>query len=257
VDDDGIFSVEISGLISPSSNLVLSCLMANGAESKQHLSIRCDPPGEPDVAGFIADWMVDTVEQHLMRNSKQAERLLHVEAIAAAPSAESRRRLNLLRAMREPEPAPVDLAATRDTRVCLSDAQWTKANVGWGKVARNRYWFNEGQWEGMLLKLNGTVFAKGLYAHAKSEFVFPLGGSWKTLSATIGLRDGAASQGSAVFSVIGDGKEIFRSSILRPGQQESIRLGIAGVQQLELRAEGGEGHNHSAWAIWADPLVER
>lgn len=109
----------------------------------------------------------------------------------------------------------------------------------------------------MLLKLNGQIFDKGLYAHAKSEFIFPLGGKWKTFTATVGLRDGATSQGSAIFTILGDGKEIFRSKILRPGQKESVRLEIQNVQALDLRAEGGEGHNHNSWAIWADPLVEK
>jgi hypothetical protein len=44
---------------------------------------------------------------------------------------------------------------------------------------------------------------------------------------------------------------------MRPGQKESFRVEIPGVQQLELHAEGGEGHTHNAWAIWADPLLEK
>jgi hypothetical protein len=93
----------------------------------------------------------------------------------------------------------------------------------------------------MLLKINGEVFAKGLYAHSNSEFIFPLGGKWRIFSATIGLRDGAADQGSAVFRVVGDNKELFRSNVLRPGQKESLRIEIPGIQQLEFHAEGGEG----------------
>jgi hypothetical protein len=32
---------------------------------------------------------------------------------------------------------------------------------------------------------------------------------------------------------------------------------ISRVKELELRAEGAEGHNHNSWAIWADPIVSR
>jgi hypothetical protein len=193
----------------------------------------------------------------LMRDPAQAEKLLTDDAIAAAPTEESRRRLRLLRAMREPEPEPIDLTTTEAARVFLSDARWSKAEVGWGKVARNRYWFIPGTWQGMLLKLRGEVFAKGLYAHSNSEFIFPLGGKWKAFSATIGLRDGAADQGSAIFRVVGDNKELFRSNVLRPGQRESLRVEISGIQQLELHTDGGEGHTHNSWAIWADPVLEK
>ena len=57
--------------------------------------------------------------------------------------------------------------------------------------------------------------------------------------------------------LLGDGKELYRSKLLRPGQKETLRLEIANIQQLELHADGGEGHNRSSWAIWADPVVEK
>ena len=60
-----------------------------------------------------------------------------------------------------------------------------------------------------------------------------------------------------MFTVIGDGKELLRSKLLRPGQKETLRLDLAGIQQLELRADGGEGHNRNSWAIWADAEVEK
>jgi hypothetical protein len=253
VDDEGKFTVQLTHLSAPSWRLNLGILLVNGAESRNTFPFECNEKGEPDASGFIVDW----TEQTLMRHPAQAANLLAADVIAAAPSEEARRRLELLRAMRTPEPDPIDLTITDAARVYISDARWSKAEVGWGKVARNRYWFHPGQWEGMLLKLNGEVFSKGLYAHANSQFVFPLDGKWKSFSSSIGLREGATDQGSAIFRVVGDGKELYRSKIMRPGQKESFRVEIPGVQQLELHAEGGEGHTHNAWAIWADPLLEK
>jgi hypothetical protein len=253
VGDQGEFNVELTGLNAPAWRITLGILLANGAESRTPFSVRCNERGEPDASAFITDW----IEQTLMRDPARVMSLLSEEAIAANPQPETRRRLQLLRAMRAPEPEPTDLITTDATRVFLSDARWSKAEVGWGKVVRNRYWFNPGQWEGMFLQLNGEIFSKGLYAHANSRFVFPLDAKWKTFSASIGLRDGATNQGSAVFRVVGDGKELYRSKIMRPGQKESVRVEIPGVQQLELHAEGGEGHNHNSWAIWVDPLLEK
>ncbi len=257
VGDDEKFSVELTNLNDPKWQITLGCLLVNGAETRMQFTVRCNERGEPIVDELAADWASNTAEQAFMRDPEQAAKLLTDAAIAAAPNDEVRRRLRLLRAMQKPEPEPVDLTTAKAARVFLSDARWTKAEVGWGKIARNRFWFNQGQWEGAFLKLDGQVFDKGLYAHSKSEFVFSLGGSWKTFSATVGLRDGAANQGSAVFTVTGDGKELFRSKMLRVGEKETLHLDLADVQQLELHADGGEGHNHNSWAIWADPVVEK
>jgi len=257
VDDEGNFTLELTNLKAPAWNLKLGGLLVSGAESGERLTFQCDQQGVPDAASLIANRAVNVAEQMLMRNPAEAKKLLTDEAIAAAPTDEARRRLRLLSALQNPEPKPVDLVTTKSARAFLSDARWTKAEVGWGKVARNRYWFIPGQWQGVLLQLNGEVFDKGLYAHSDSTFSFPLGGNWQTFTATVGLRDGAADQGSAIFTVLGDGKELYRSQLLRVGQRETIRLNLAGVQKLELRAQGGEGHNHNSWAIWADPLVQR
>jgi hypothetical protein len=257
VSDDGLFTAELINLKRASWNLTLGVLLANGAESRIPLPFRCNANDEPDTAEMLADWTVSTAERALMKTPAEAGKLLSDDAIAAAPTDEARRRLGLLRKMREPEPEPIDLASTDASRVHLSDARWDSAQVGWGKIARNRYWFNNGQWEGMLLKLNGEVFEKGIYAHAKSEYMFPLGGKWKTLTTKFGLRDGAANQGSAIFRIVGDNKELFRSKILRPREKGSATVDLSGVNQLELHTEGGEGHNRNSWAIWADPLLER
>jgi hypothetical protein len=200
---------------------------------------------------------VDLVEQMLMRSPDDAKQFLTDEAIARATSAEARRRLKLLQRMTLPEPQPVDLTTTSETRVFVSDAAWAKAEVGWGKVARNRYDPVPDVWQGLLLKLTGKVYDKGLYAHAKSAFVFPLAGRWQTFSATVGLRDGGPEVGSAVFIIEGDGVELTRSQFMRPGRSEPMKTDVTGVKTLTLRAEGSQGHNHGCWSIWCDPLIER
>jgi hypothetical protein len=36
-----------------------------------------------------------------------------------------------------------------------------------------------------------------------------------------------------------------------------VKLDVSHVKDLELLADGGEGHNHNSWAVWADPEVLR
>jgi len=154
-------------------------------------------------------------------------------------------------------PVPFDLATVQGDSVFLSDAAWSAANVGWGQVARNYFWFDEHIQNGVFITLGGKFYDKGLYAHSSARFIFPLAAKWKTFTAIIGLRDGANIQGSAIFTVRGDGRELYRSRMLRVGERADVRVDISQVKELELLTEGGEGHNHNSWAIWAQPKLQR
>ena len=150
---------------------------------------------------------------------------------------------------------PVDIDTCTGQKLYLSDTKWDKAYVGWGKVARN--YFSLESENGFFLMLKGKLFSKGLYAHSNSVYQFSLNGEWKQFSATVGIRDQAHIQGSAIFTVIGDGKVLYESPMLRVNQSHEINIEISGVSTLQLRAKGGEGHNHNSWAIWVDPVIER
>jgi hypothetical protein len=45
--------------------------------------------------------------------------------------------------------------------------------------------------------------------------------------------------------------------LFRVGRSGDLRLDVTGVKRLELLADGGEGHVHNSWAIWAAPLLVR
>jgi len=137
----------------------------------------------------------------------------------------------------------------------LSDAKWEKASVGYGTIARNH--FNTESLNLLFLTLQKHIYEKGLYAHSPSTYVFKLNKQWKTLSTTFGIRDLAHIQGSARFTIIGDGKILYQSSPLRVNQKESTTLNISTITTLELKTEGTEGHSHNSWAIWTNPLLTK
>jgi tetratricopeptide (TPR) repeat protein len=149
------------------------------------------------------------------------------------------------------------LEAIPNDHAFLSDVEWTAAKVGWGQPARNHAWFDENSHPGVLLIVHGRLYAKGLYAHSPSRYAFALDGKWKKFTATVGLRDGASPQGSAVFTVRGDGRELFRSALLRVDASQQVNIDVTGVNELELVTEPGETHNHFSWAIWVEPMVRR
>jgi hypothetical protein len=237
-------------------HLKLARLHANGATGTEEFQLAFDDSSTANVSALNADWITGQAEKAVMRHRQDAQELVNDAAVAAAPTPEAARKLRLLRSVLNPA-APFDLASVSGDSAFLSDAVWTDAKTGWGEVARNYFWFDERIQNGVFLMLGGRFYEKGLYAHSSARYVFPVDGKWKTFTATIGLRDGAHIQGSAVFTVRGDGRELYRSRMLRVGEQENVKLDIRQVKQLELLTDGGEGHNHNSWAIWVDPKVQR
>jgi hypothetical protein len=259
VHKDGSANLDMDGL-RPESwdhwHLKLARLHVNGASFAQEFHLRYDASSAPDAAALNEQWIVDRAEMAVMRHQPEAPQFVNDESLAAAPMPEAARKLRLLRAVLNP-PVPFDLASVQGDSAFLSDAAWTDAQVGWGQVARNHYWFDEHIQDGVFLMLGGRFYDKGLYAHSSARYAFPLAGKWKTFTATIGLRDGAQIQGSAVFTVRGDGRELYRSRMLRVGEQADVKVDISQVKELELLTAGGEGHNFNSWAIWVEPKVQR
>jgi hypothetical protein len=235
--------------------LILAALHANGAATTE--SFVLDYPATPSsLADLNSERTVGRAELAIMTGQPAAGELVSDAAINSAPTPEAARQLRALRAVLDPAP-PFDLTTFTGNRAVLSDAAWTDAEVGWGNVARNHYWFDSNIHDGVLFRLAGQFFEKGLYAHANSRYVFPLTGQWKTFTAVIGLQEGADNYGSVIFTVRGDGRELYRSPLLRVGQTENVKVDVSQVKELELRADGGEGNNHCSWAVWAQPVVLR
>ena len=255
--EQGTFSCRVVGFRPGDARLRLTAQHCNGAARNVDTHVQTDRSGRPNIELLNAAVRLVSVEAAVRAGDlKDAQAGLSDETLRAVPEGMVRDKLGILRDLVDP-PEPIDLGLTIAKSVSLSDAKWEKATVGWGRVSRNCYDLDQSRRNSIYLELDGRVYAKGLYAHSASEFAFDLDGRWKRFSATVGLRDGAASQGSAVFRVVGDGKELFRSAMLRAGAQASLEVQVSGVKRLELLADGGEGHVHNSWAIWVDPIVTR
>ncbi len=253
---DGAFTLDLDGFHPGTQKLwqlKLARLHVNGATADELFPLRYDAQTAPDLTALNVQAIVDRAELAVMQHRANAQTLVDD---AAAPTPEAARKLRLLHSVLNPA-TPFDLRTVSGNSAFLSDAAWTEAKVGWGQVARNYFWFDEHIQNGVFLMLGGQFYDKGLYAHSSARFVFPVGGRWQSFTATIGLRDGAHTQGSAIFTVRGDGRELYRSRMLRVGQREDVKVSISGVKELELLTEGGEGHNHNSWAVWAEAKVER
>lgn len=252
---NGTFTLDLAAIY-PTNwlnfHLNLTRLYVNGATETERFALAYATSGVPDVTGLNAEWIVNRAEAAVMHGRADARTL----AAVTAPTPEAAEKLRVLREVLDP-PAAVALRAVTADSAYLSDAVWTDAQVGWGHLARNYFWFDTNIQNGVFLTLGGQFFDKGLYAHSPARFVFPVDRQWKTFTAIVGIRDGANIQGSAVFTVRGDDRVLYRSRMLRVGERAEVRVDISGVKELELLTQGGEGHNHNSWAIWAEPRVQR
>ncbi len=124
--------------------------------------------------------------------------------------------------------------------IFISDMTWDSQTNGWGPVERDQSNGEQGAGDGAPLTIGGTVYSKGLGAHAASEIVVTLDGTCTLFSAVVGIDDEVGNNGSFGFEVWGDG--MLRGSL-------SGLTGAAGGQLLTARSAA------SRPCGWSSPMV--
>ena len=90
-----------------------------------------------------------------------------------------------------------------------------------------------------------------------SRYVFDLGGQWTRLKGEAGLHTAEQPYGSVAFVIRLDGKELFRSPVIRNAVLAQYDVDVTGGKLLELITEdGGDGNRHD-WGLWLDPMLLR
>ncbi len=105
---------------------------------------------------------------------------------------------------------------------------------------------------GRTLTIAGRTFEKGIGVHAASKLTFAAGGKYDELAAEIGIDAETGGKGDCVFSVIGDGETLFTKRVRGSDAPESIRVPIAGKQEVTLVVDAGEGLDLADHADWCD-----
>jgi len=117
----------------------------------------------------------------------------------------------------------------------------------WGAPRRNR------SIDGNPLRIAGKTFRRGIGTHAYSKMVVDLAGGATRFLATVGLDDEMkGTVGTIEFTVTGDGRTLWTSGIMRPGDAaKPIDLDLTGLKTLILAvtdAGDGIGSDHADWA---------
>jgi NPCBM/NEW2 domain/Putative peptidase family len=256
-DGEGHFAVEISDIEpSDSEELRIQYCHVNGAVSEGRIGFKLARDGkltlqEPDgpkalrqLTRAVLEGDPNAARTELGRIEKgDADELTKTVARKLAATLEN-----------EIKPVPTDVSTTTN-ELALGDASAKSSEVGWLQPAANRVPVNS-EIQSPVLDA-GKIFATGLYAHAPSRYVFELGGKWKTLRGEAGLHAMKQSSGSVVFVIKADGKELFRSPIIRGSARAGYKVDVSGAEQLELMVEDGGDGNSNDWGLWLDPTLVR
>ena len=134
----------------------------------------------------------------------------------------------------------------------LSDLTPTLATNGWGPYERDRSNADLAAGDGLPLTLNGTVFPKGLGAHAASDLRYSVPAGCSAFVAVVGVDDEVGPNGSVTFQVYGDATLLFDSGTMTgTSTSKSVSLSVSGRAQVRLvvtDAGNGAAYDHADWA---------
>ncbi|MFC4992575.1 NPCBM/NEW2 domain-containing protein [Rubritalea tangerina] len=254
-DANGRFTLHCDALApGKAADLNLVFLHANGrassfigSNSKYSYPYSVAKDGSVDLSSIQAKLALQPVVQAILQRHNDPLSLLPQDASTRIQ--ETARRLVDSKNQKRPLPTPASLPAEKKS-VTLTDCKLNSIRVGYG-----RPFFDRMDNDSMLLESGGTIYPSGLFAHANSKAIYDLGAQWKSLTGTCGIAD--SSGGSVGFTILGDGKELFKSPTLKDGKKRPFKINVSDVKKLELlTTDGGDGIR-SDWALWLDLQLQR
>jgi alpha-galactosidase len=138
------------------------------------------------------------------------------------------------------------LALSAAESIPLQTLDLTLVQQGWGHAQTNRSIREKP------LAIAGKTYAEGVGTHAKSTLWIQLDGGTERFRAQVGVDDACGGAGSVEFKVLGDGKTLWQSGTMKPGQAaKAVDLDLRGVKLLLLSVgDAGDGvsYDHANWA---------
>jgi alpha-galactosidase len=131
--------------------------------------------------------------------------------------------------------------------VWLSSLEISNVTTGWGHAQADKSIM------GKPLSIAGKQFEHGLGTHADSVARLNLNGTVERFSALVGVDDDAGSSRASIsFKVVGDGKTLWKTGVMRLGESaRPVELEVRGIQTLFLVVDSaGDGmtYDHADWA---------
>jgi alpha-galactosidase len=111
---------------------------------------------------------------------------------------------------------------------------------------------------GAQLSIAGKTFDRGVGTHTDGWMGIACSGDAIAFRAVVGIDDavGRHGWGAARFRLVGDGREIADSGVVRGGEPgRMITADLTGIQMLELLCEAPHGSTHHGHADWCDACI--
>lgn len=133
----------------------------------------------------------------------------------------------------------------------LSKLDIAGMDTGWGKPRAGK------SSDGNPLKIGAKEFTDGVGTHADSGFLIQLDGRAKEFRAWVGVDAEVGEKGSVEFELVGDGRSLWKSGLMKGGQDaKEAKASLGGVKQLALLVSSAEGGIDFDHADWADAVIE-
>jgi hypothetical protein len=131
-----------------------------------------------------------------------------------------------------------------------------------GDAAPRFPWRRDRSVMGGPLRAGGSSFESGFGVHAQSLLTFELDGTHAAFRSRVGLDDSTLDlprRGSVVFRVLGDGKPLWESPVVRTGDRvlDTPELDLRGVKRLTLAVDYADGFDVADRADWCEPILMR
>jgi hypothetical protein len=134
--------------------------------------------------------------------------------------------------------------------ISLADLEILRITPGWRQPELNRAYTGKG------LSIGGKHYATGIGMPTKSEIEFQLKGGYQTFSALVGIDDEQNNEGGVEFELVGDGRELWHSEVLKKANGATpVKVSVAGVQRLQLVVKNGANVNGRIHGDWVDAKV--
>ena len=249
-DSGGRFSVEIGELVPTTYQLRFIAVHESGQKSRTAYDYTVHAEG-PDLSQFDKSLPIEEMKRAFLSGDREGLDEIVAELTAKYPNSAIQNRAKRLSDILKGTFTQIDLTAqpANVNKVDMTFAKFVSASTGWGGVQRGA------APEDGFLKVGGTIFDSGFFGHAISTYKFDLDGKWKTFKSAYGLQD--EHDGSVVFVVKGDGKELFRSARITSHRVQRLEVSVADVKQLELIVEDAGDGISADWGVWLDPTLER
>ena len=137
------------------------------------------------------------------------------------------------------------------TQTYIDSLKLSKSQSGWRATQANH------SIEGNALSIGGKKFNRGIGTHANGSVRLKLDGKATMFSAWVGVDDEVTdTRASVVFSVIGDGKTLWKSPTMRMDDAaKKIEVDLKGVKHLLLLTSDANDGNMYDHADWGDAFI--